>query len=292
MKLLVIMNKNAGINDNKKSANEIIKNFSALNIEHELKMVEGKNLKKTAAESLKNYDIIAAAGGDGTISSIASELIEKNIPLGVIPLGTLNHFAKDLNIPLNIHEAVIVISKMKTKRIDAGEVNGNIFINNSSIGFYPKIVRYRNIHSEILGLNKWLAMFVAFINVFGRFHVIELKLHSEKDIFKVKTPFVFIGNNKYRMDLFNLGIRTDIDKGNLSIYFPNTHSKISMFKFAFLALINKLNQAENFIIDLSEKIILDTKRKYLDVSIDGEVLRMKAPLYYSSKPNSIIVIVP
>ncbi len=296
MKAAVIINKKAKQlkNQNKDFSEKSLTNlFRSFNINSNIKIVEGKYLQETAKQMLnEDYDVIAAGGGDGTISAIASVMIECNKPLGVLPLGTLNHFAKDLNIPLNINEAIEVISKRKIKKIDVGEVNGRTFINNSSIGFYPKIVKHREFHTKKLGFNKWLAMAVAVINVFRRFHSVDVKLHSGSDTITTKTPFVFIGNNEYKTDLFNPGIRSSLSDGLLSIYFPDTTGKISMTKFAYLALLNKLNQADDFVMENSKEITIETKKKTLEVSADGEILKLDTPLKYKIKPLSIKVIIP
>lgn len=293
MKIAVILNKSANAikNDKELSSEIILKKFKSFNIDCDIKFVEGKYLEDTAKQALSDgYNAVVAGGGDGTISSIASALAGSSVPLGILPLGTLNHFAKDLKIPMDFDEAVKTISKMITKTIDVGEVNGRVFINNSSIGFYPKIVSYRKLHSKRLRMNKWLAMIIAFFNVFRSFPLVEVKLHSEKDVIKIKTPFVFIGNNYYQVDLFNVGERANINKGELYIYFPRTKGRISMLRFALLALSNNLKQAEDFVIESSENITLETKKKYLKVSADGEVYKLESPLHYKIKPLSLKVI--
>jgi diacylglycerol kinase family enzyme len=293
VKIAVILNKSANAikNDKELSSEIILKKFKSFNIDCDIKFVEGKYLEDTAKQALSDgYNAVVAGGGDGTISSIASALAGSSVPLGILPLGTLNHFAKDLKIPMDFDEAVKTISKMITKTIDVGEVNGRVFINNSSIGFYPKIVSYRKLHSKRLRMNKWLAMIIAFFNVFRSFPLVEVKLHSEKDVIKIKTPFVFIGNNYYQVDLFNVGERANINKGELYIYFPRTKGRISMLRFALLALSNNLKQAEDFVIESSENITLETKKKYLKVSADGEVYKLESPLHYKIKPLSLKVI--
>ena len=89
--------------------------------------------------------VVVAGGGDGTVNAVASELVGTGKILGVLPLGTLNHFAKDLCIPLDIESAVDVIAQETITQIDIGEVNGRYFLNNSSIGLYPQIVQEREI---------------------------------------------------------------------------------------------------------------------------------------------------
>ena len=90
---------------------------------------------------------VVAAGGDGTINAVASALVGSDTPLGVLPVGTLNHFAKDLGLPLGLEEAVAVIVVGKAVAVDVGEVNGRIFLNNSSLGVYPRIVELRPVDS-------------------------------------------------------------------------------------------------------------------------------------------------
>ncbi len=103
-------------------------------------------LKRVSSE---NYSVLAAAGGDGTVSTVAATAVKLDRTLGIIPAGTLNHFAKDTGIPLNIEEAVSVLKSGITALIDTGEINGRIFLNNSSIGLYPKVVKKREKTDEI-----------------------------------------------------------------------------------------------------------------------------------------------
>src|SRR5205085_3689399 len=97
-------------------------------------------------------------GGDGTQSAIASRLAGTQLVHGVLPLGTLNHFAKDLGIPLQLDEAVRTLAEGRVLEVDVGEVNGRVFINNSSLGLYPEIVRERELQQMRLGKSKWRAL--------------------------------------------------------------------------------------------------------------------------------------
>jgi diacylglycerol kinase family enzyme len=104
-----------------------------------------------AAAKSARPDVLVAGGGDGTVSAVAAALVDSDIVLGVLPLGTLNHFAKDLGIPLLLEAAAGAIVAGRTARIDVGEVNGRVFVNNSSIGLYPEIVRDREQQQRRLG---------------------------------------------------------------------------------------------------------------------------------------------
>ena len=108
------------------------------------------------AAAAAGAEAVVAVGGDGTISSVASALVGSNTPLGVIPAGTLNHFARDLGIPVDLPGAVATIAARHMTTIDVGSVNDRIFLNNSSIGIYPDIVHARDqLRRE--GHRKWIA---------------------------------------------------------------------------------------------------------------------------------------
>ncbi|MEO8398686.1 MAG: diacylglycerol kinase family protein [Ignavibacteriaceae bacterium] len=295
MKILIIINNKAGSSNlmNDEFSDIGITNiFKKLKIEAEIFRVEGKDIIKTVKSNLnKNFEVIAAAGGDGTISAVAEALFENETPLGVIPFGTLNHFAKDLNIPLTLEEAAKIISKNKIVKIDVAEVNGRKFINNSSIGLYPKIVKKRK-ESEKLGGSKWTAMGLAFANIFSRFPLLKVIVQSNGESSNCKTPYVFIGNNEYSTDFLNVGSRESINKGTLSVYFPNNSSRLSMLRFALNGLLNRLDQQKDFTIILTKKLLIKIKKKKIDVSLDGEVVKLETPLEYKIHPKKLNVIVP
>ncbi|MEO7009675.1 MAG: diacylglycerol kinase family protein, partial [Caldimonas sp.] len=102
--------------------------------------------------------VIVAGGGDGTISSVGAALVDSAIALGVLPLGTLNHFARDAGVSLDLERAVDAIVNGRPTPVDVGEVNGRIFLNNSSLGLYPDIVRDRERQQKRLGRGKWPAL--------------------------------------------------------------------------------------------------------------------------------------
>jgi len=168
-----------------------------------LEFLAGAELRAGAERALQSIkrgerDAVIVGGGDGSISTVAGVLAGSGVPLGVIPLGTLNHFAKDLKIPLAVVEAVAVIAAGATRPIDVGEVNGLIFINNSSIGFYPYLVLDRERQRRRHGLPKWLAMIAACLRAVRHFPLRRLTISAEGWTQSYRSPCVFVGNNEYR----------------------------------------------------------------------------------------------
>jgi diacylglycerol kinase family enzyme len=295
MKVMVIINGAAGSVGGKddQRAGRICDAFRTVNVEAEVRIVKGRQLIDVARDAAQSgVDAVVAGGGDGTISTVARVLAGGSIPLGVLPLGTLNHFAKDAGIPLNFNDAVRVISEGNVRTLDLGEVNSYTFINNSSIGLYPHIVQQREELRQRHGSGKWLAMMLAAISVFRRFPLLRVRIELDYCIIPLTTPFLFVGNNEYQMSLFALGARSKLDGGKLSLYVARCKGRLCLFRLAFLAIMNRLDQAKDFDLRSVTEIWLETRRRKLRVSLDGEVVRLRPPLHYRVLPGALRVILP
>ncbi len=236
-------------------------------------------------------EIIVAGGGDGTVSAVSEEVLKAGKILGVLPLGTLNNFSKDLRIPQDIEEAVWIIAENNVKTIDVGEVNGHIFVNNSSIGLYPHIVRRRE-KQQRLGRGKWASAFWAALRILRRSPFFAVRMETEKGKRVVKTPFVFVGNNEYEMDFFNIGRRAKMDDGKLSVYFLHKHGRKGLFMLFVRTLFGRLRQTKDFEEILVEAITIETRKKRILVAFDGEVEKLATPLHYKIHKQALRVIVP
>ena len=140
MRAVTLVNKGGG-SFAKGAAERIEKALAEAGVGSEIVEVEGKDCAARAADHVKQgAELIIAAGGDGTMSAVAGELAESKAAMGILPLGTLNHFARDLGIPNDLGEAAKLIAAGHTRQVDVADVNGRTFVNNASIGLYPLMV--------------------------------------------------------------------------------------------------------------------------------------------------------
>lgn len=237
-------------------------------------------------------DPIIAGGGDGTINAVASVVLGTSYTLGVLPLGTFNHFAKDLHIPLDLEAAAGVCLAGHTARVDVGEVNGHLFLNNSGLGLYPSVVRHREHQQESLGRSKWHAFARALYTVMRRYPFLDVRLGVDGRELYRRTPFVFVGNNEYQMESFRLGGRSCLDAGLLSLYVAHRTGRLGLVRFAWSALFGKLDDQPDFDSLCTPEIRIETHRRTLHVSTDGEVNLMSSPLLYRVIPGALRVLVP
>jgi diacylglycerol kinase family enzyme len=203
----------------------------------------------------------------------------------------VNHFARDLKIPSELEAAAQTIVAGHTTTVDVAEVNGRIFVNNSSLGLYPTIVRERQ-KRERLGFRKWPAFFWATIQALRRYPFLDVQLRVNGELLDRLTPFVFVGNNEYAMDLFNVGLRERLDRGTLSIYITHRTSRLKLIGLALRAVFGRLRDDKDFLALASDEVKIQTGRKRLRVAFDGEVDVMETPLQYRVRPGALRVIVP
>ena len=235
---------------------------------------------------------IVAGGGDGTISSVASRLVGSAIALGVLPLGTLNHFARDLRIPAEPGDAVRTIAAGNVATVDVGEVNGRFFVNNASLGIYPEIVRGRERQQRRLGSGKWPAFLHATLAVLRRYPYLDVRLTVDGKELRRRTPFVFVGNNEYCMEGLGMGERACLDAGRLNIYLARHTGRLGLLKLAFMALLGRLHEVPDLEVFNAAELLVETRHRSIRVATDGEVSRMEAPLRFRIRPGALRVIVP
>lgn len=235
---------------------------------------------------------VVAGGGDGTINAVASVVLDSGAVFGVLPMGTLNHFARDLRLPPLLDAAIATLADGHVAMIDVGEVNGRIFLNNSSLGLYPDIVRDRQRQQRRLGRGKWIAFGWAVLAALRRYPFLSVRLTLGETGHSRRTPFVFIGNNEYQMQGFNIGERARIDGGVLSAYVAQRPTRFGLLKLALRALFGRLRQSREFHIFQAGEMVIETHRRRLRVATDGEVTVMAPPLRYRIRPAALPVIVP
>jgi len=291
----VIINATAGSSGADDTERAVADAFASCGVDARVTVAsEGTEIVRLVRRALSSdARAVVAGGGDGTVSAVASQLIGTRLALGVLPLGTLNHFAKDLGVPLNLEDAARTVCEGREVRVDVGEVNGQVFINNSGLGLYPRIVRRREKLQERLGSGKWPAFFQAALTVLRRYPFLNVQLSADGHEIARKTPFVMIGNNEYLMERFQLGARSCLDAGHLSLYVAHRTGRLGLLWLAVRALFGRIRQAKDFDALCAQEIWIETRRpKRLHVATDGEVNVMTTPLHYRVLPGALRVIVP
>lgn len=267
--------------------------FASAGISVSISLLAANRIAPAVREAMAcGVEAVAVGGGDGTLGAAAGVLSGGRVPLGVLPLGTRNHFARDLGIPADLGAAARTIAAGRTSVIDVGEVNGRVFLNNSSIGLYPELVEGREALRSSTGASSWPATLRSALGVLHRFSRLRVTLQAAGERRSLRTPFVFVGNNAYELRLLELGRRRALDRGELIVYVARHETRLSLLRLALLGMAGRLEQDRDFKSLVVADLEIAARRPWLRVGVDGEVARMAPPVRYRILPRALQVFVP
>jgi diacylglycerol kinase family enzyme len=260
----------------------------------DVELIDGGNFEvRCKALAARGDALVIVGGGDGTVGAAASALAGTETSLGILPLGTLNHFARDAGIPADLDAAAKLIASASQRRVDVAEMNGRLFINNSAIGLYPLMVMDRELQQRRLGRSKRLAMIVASLRTLARFSHGRLTLTvNDEQTARIDTPLLFVGNNDYRLDLGGPGRRQSLDKGELCVMVMRKKTRRGLIAASVRALFDRARADDMVRIDGVERLRVASQRSHLVVSIDGEVVSAEPPLDYRIRRRALRIIAP
>jgi len=255
-------------------------------------VARGEELGAVAAEAVRQgSERIVAGGGDGTVNAVAGAVAGTNAALGVLPMGTLNHFARDVGIPQDLAAAVRNTFTGQVVKVDVGEVNGQVFVNNSGTGPYPYIVRQRE-GQQRRGHAKWIAFGLAVWAALRRYYRLRVKLNLDEAEAQARlTPFLFVGNNRYEVNGLEIGRRTNLRSGRLWVCMPPAPTRRDLVRTALRSLTGRASDRDIYAFEAVEFWVKASAPR-ISVSTDGEVAAMEAPLHYKIRPRALGVIVP
>jgi diacylglycerol kinase family enzyme len=239
----------------------------------------------------KGESLFVAAGGDGTINHVVQAVVNTEAILAVIPIGTYNHFARDLGIPLDWKEALAVATDGAVRQVDAARVNDRFFVNNLSIGLYPELVARREARGR--DYPRWKARLVALAGTMKSYPHVNVTIESGQHQESLRTPVLMVSNNSY--DLSQMGIeasRDTLEGGELSVYWLPHVPRYQLMKFVGHYLAGKVHDAPGFRSFRTTGLKMRSRRRTIKVGIDGEVFTMATPLTIATVPSSLSVKVP
>ena len=235
--------------------------------------------------------LFLAGGGDGTIHHVVQALVNTDAVLAVLPLGTYNHFARDLGIPLDWREALEVALSGESRQVDTARVNERFFVNNLSIGLYPELVAKREERGR--DYPRWRARLFAFYSTLRKYPYVTAAVETEHRREVIRTHVFMVSNNQY--DLERVGIeapRTTLTDGRLSVYWLGHTSRWRLTRFVARYAAGRVRTISEFRAFQTESMRVQTSRPHLKVGIDGELFTLDTPLVITAVPRSLLVRVP
>ena len=235
---------------------------------------------------------ILVSGGDGTIATAATELLDAPTELAILPGGTLNHFARDLGVSTDAAEALKLAVEGECRGVDVGIVNGRVFLNTSSVGAYVRFVRIRERLERWFGYRIASALAALRIMFQLRRFAVELEVEGTPRLYR--TPLVFIGVGERELQLPTLGNRVSEGQRELHVMVVNGRSRARMLALALAAVARGVDAAartpelDSFLVQRCRV----TLRRPTAVAIDGELVAMHETLEYELRRDALHVVCP
>lgn len=255
-------------------------------LSHMVKMAIGKHQRQ------HRPGIIVAAGGDGTLNTVAQKLIYTDIALGIIPLGTFNYVARALGIPLEPMAAARVISTGIRREVNVSTVNDYVYLNNASIGLYPKIIEQREFDNARYGRFRAVALLSGFAVLMREQYKLRLRMTIDGEKKQLESPLVFFGNNQLQLQDFHLQLSECVAQGKLAAVAITELSRWQLIKLIHRLQVGTFEQAPEVTAICAESIKIESRARTMKVAIDGEIVYVNTPLLFKVAHKALQVMVP
>lgn len=291
----VIINGRSGAGENAPLADRVSAFLTARGLRHRVEVVgTGADLPAAVARATAgDAGIVVAGGGDGTIATVAAALLDTSKALGLLPLGTFNHFAGSLDVPTELDAALEVLAAGPTRSVGVGEVNGRVFVNNSSLGLYPEAIQRREDAYRHVGRNRIISYLSAALALAERPNFLSLHLVADDVPLARRTPLLFVGANAYQMAGFNMPGAECLETGRFAVHIARPLGVLGLWRLALRALLRGLDGTSELEVLCARELHVSMRRRtHLRVATDGEVAIMRLPLHYRFRIDALKVVVP
>ncbi len=236
-------------------------------------------------------DRILIGGGDGTTRSAAEILGAAGKPFGVLPLGTFNLLARELQVPLDLDESIPALLRGEVKHIDAGRVNGRLFLHNATLGFFARIMRGRE-RGRGGRLDSWRRVAPILIDIVRRNERLHVDIEIEGKHDRLPAAAVMVAVNEYEERPSLFPHREDLAGGELVIYVGTHHGPLDMLRLGVSLAGGRWRQDPNVRMLRARSLVIHSPARRVDMVSDGEIERVEPPLHYEVLPQHLAVVVP
>ncbi|MGJ9420236.1 diacylglycerol/lipid kinase family protein [Massilia sp. CMS3.1] len=253
--------------------------------------------RRMATQAKENGGVVVAAGGDGTINTVAHEAVRQGCLFGVLPQGTFNYFGRTHGIPEELDEAVRALLDARVTPVQIGMVNDRIFLVNASVGLYPQLLEAREEDKRQYGRSRIVAILSALKTTLGRYRPLRIAMDAEGITRKLRTPTLFVGNNRLQMEQVGMEpMSVALEEGELAAIAPRQVGKLGMLGLLLRGALGRLGDADNLVAfsfkRLSVKHAALSPRRRIKVATDGEVTHMRMPLEFRVVEGRLMLLKP
>ncbi|MDX9874695.1 MAG: diacylglycerol kinase family protein [Spongiibacteraceae bacterium] len=236
--------------------------------------------------------VIAAAGGDGTVRTVAHHVAGTGAPLAVIPLGTFNFFARNFAIPEELEAAVEVMLEGEPRPVDLGEINDQLFLINASFGLYSALIKARERNASRFGRNRLVATATTLLTLMRGYPALDIELATGAMNQRLRTPMVFVGNNALQLRAVALDVASCARHGQLAVVVMDPLGRWGLLRLALHGLFRMLEREDALHSFCADSVTIRYRRRRVEVVMDGERLQLTTPLRFAIRREALSLLVP
>ncbi len=236
--------------------------------------------------------LVVAVGGDGTVNTVAQQVLPYGIPLGIVPMGTFNYMARALGIPLDPLQAAQAILKGRSRAVHVGRVNQWIYVNNASIGLYPYLIEQRESINQRLGRFQTVAKVSGFWALLQQHRNLKLRMRVDGQAEPVISPVIFFGNNQLQLADLKLSLAACAAQGRLAVIAVRPLTRWDMLLLMVRMQLGTFEQSPQVEAFCADEVTITSRQPSIRVAMDGEVREVQTPLRFSVDREALQVRVP
>ncbi len=239
---------------------------------------------------------VVAVGGDGTVNAVAQAAYDAGCPMGVVPQGTFNYFARTHGIPVEPEAAAQVLALGRLQPVQAALVNGRICLVNASLGLYPLALEDRETFQRTMGRSRWNALFAGVWTLLRAHRQWTLAIDLDGQQRRVRTSTLFVGNNRLQLERVGLQEAAAPARGRIAAVMLRPVGTLAMLWLLLRGALGTLGNAASVESFEFERMVVRPGLPYgpqrAKVAIDGEVCLLRAPLLFRVAPQPLWLISP
>jgi len=253
----------------------------------------GADIPKAAQRAVQEgADMVIALGGDGTQSAVAGALAGTTSVMGVLPGGTFNYFARELQVGETLDAALDTLIQGQVRRLDVGEVNGRIFLNNASFGVYPKILERREAIYKRWGRSRVAAYWSVLLTLWGMRDPMHLSVTLDGEHRDYHTALAFVARSAYQLENMGLEGADAVRAGKLVLFVAKGQGPRQLIAAAFRLVIGRTARGQDFDLLVADEIQIDSRKPRRLLAFDGEKERVNGPFNLRVRHEALSVIIP
>ena len=299
--LLIVMNAGSGHSDAASTRAIIEEILTRAGREYRFVMVEDPArladiARRTVEEAKAGVGVVVVAGGDGTINTVASAVLGSGCPLGVLPQGTFNYFARAHGIPEDAAEATRALLGARVQPVQVGLVNNRLFLVNASLGLYPEMLEDREAFKQRFGRSRFVAICSGMATALKPKTQMRITLQRQALRSQVRSLTLFVGNNSLQVERVGIPLAEELRDGHLVAIALRPIGRLALLWLLLRGALGRLGDAENLTSFGFARMTVNLsslyKRRRVKVATDGEVIWLDSPLDFRVSPQPLYLLKP